>query len=72
MKTIALFMIMCSTISGSCLKPHEIGAYNDFYNCMLNGHQEALNKIQEIGQDQINEHGIFIKFICKEKPTIGS
>jgi predicted nucleotidyltransferase len=50
----------------------EIGAYNDFYNCMLNGHQEALNKIQEIGQDQINEHGIFIKFICKEKPTIGS
>ena len=60
-------MIMCSTISGSCLKPHELEPYNDFYNCMINGHQEAINKIQEIGQDQINEHGIFIKFICKEE-----
>ena len=72
MKTISLFMILCSSVANTCLKPHELAIYNDNYNCMLNGHQAAIEKIQEIGQDQMNENGLFIKFICKEKPTIGS
>lgn len=66
---IALLMILCSTVANTCLNPAHVKTYDDNFNCMLNGHKEAINKIEEMGQYQINEYGIFIKFKCQEIQT---
>ena len=39
------------------------------YECMLEGYEMALDKTLEIGRYDINRHGIYIKFGCKEVPT---
>ena len=64
---IALFMIMCSGITGQCLDPHKLNTHDDFYSCMTSGYEESLNKTLEIGQEQVNEHKIFIKFVCAKE-----
>jgi hypothetical protein len=34
------------------------------YDCLIKGYEESLNKIIEIGPDDINEHSMYIKFGC--------
>tara|TARA_E500000178_G_C16769991_1_gene638726 strand:- start:558 stop:776 length:219 start_codon:yes stop_codon:yes gene_type:complete len=62
---VALFMIMCSASANECMPPHQLALLNDHYDCMQRGYSESAKKIQEIGQEEINEHLIYIKFICK-------
>ncbi len=64
MKSITLFMIMCSSMTGQCLEPHKLTTFDNHYNCMLRGYDEAKNKIEEIGRAEVDKHGIFIKFVC--------
>ena len=61
---IALFMIMCSGISSDCLPPHFLNTHDTYYDCMINGYQQSIMKTEEIGAEQINEHKIYIKFVC--------
>ncbi len=44
--------------------------YNDMYSCLNAGHQESLDKMEEIGKEDINKHEIYIKFVCMEKEII--
>ena len=71
MTKIALFMIMCSYVAGTCVNPVEMDTYyDDMYTCLNAGHQESINKAEEIGRDDINQHGIYMKFVCVEKEFI--
>lgn len=64
---IALFLIICSSISSTCMPPfiHE-KIYSDYYECLVDGYQMSLDKIVEIGKADINKNGIYIKFECKD------
>ncbi len=64
---IALFLIICSSMAGTCMPPfvHE-KTYDNYYECLVNGYQMSLDKIVEIGKANINDNGIFIKFECKD------
>ena len=71
MTKIALFMIMCSYVAGTCIDPVEMDTYyDDMYSCLNAGHLESINKSKEIGKDYINQLGIYMKFICLEKEII--
>jgi hypothetical protein len=61
---IALFIIMCSGVAGQCLEPYKLNIHDNFYNCMISGYEEAIKKTKEIGQEEIDEHKIYIKFVC--------
>ena len=67
----ALYMIICSVVAGECMAPVQMDEYyDDMYSCLNAGHQESIDKAKEIGKDDINQHGIYMKFICLEKEII--
>ena len=67
----ALLMIMCSYVAGECMAPVPMDTYyNDMYSCMNAGYQHSLNKSIEVGEEQINEYKIYMKFICVETDVI--
>ena len=67
---IVLILVMCSFSTGECIDPHTVDKnFPDMYECMLEGYEMALDKTLEIGRYDINRHGIYIKFGCKEAPT---
>jgi len=67
----ALLMIMCSYVAGECMAPVPMDTYyNDMYSCMNAGYQHSLDKSIEVGEEQINEYKIYMKFICMETDVI--
>ena len=67
----ALYMIMCSVMAGECMPPYEMKTkYNDMYSGLNAGYKESLVKSEEIGKEQVNEHQIYLKFVCKEEKVI--
>ena len=66
-----LGLIMCSSVYGTCLPPHEWpNRFNSHYECMIFGYEESIRKAQEIGPENINKYGTIIKFYCyQEKET---
>jgi hypothetical protein len=64
---IALFLIMCSAVANECMPPHYFGDYDSYYDCFDAGYTESLRKTKEVGQEQINEYKIYIKFNCIER-----
>ena len=62
-----LTMILCSATSGTCMPPFKVDKiYKDGYDCMVDGYKMSLQKTQEIGREEINQHKIYIKFGCNE------
>lgn len=61
---IALFMIMCSAAANTCMDPFKFSTHDTHFDCLKAGYEESINKIDEIGKQEINKHRIFIKFIC--------
>nr|BAR31591.1 hypothetical protein [uncultured Mediterranean phage uvMED] len=64
-----LTMIMCSIVNGqtTCIDPYTFPeSYEDSYSCLIQGYQKSIDKVEEIGREAINEHGIYIKFGCNE------
>ena len=67
----ALLMIMCSYVAGECMAPVPMDTYyNDMYSCMNAGYQHSLDKSIEVGEEQINEYRIYMKFISVETDVI--
>ena len=61
----ALAFLLCSSIAETCLPPHVHDLqFETEYDCLINGYEESLNKIIEIGPDDINAHSMYIKFGC--------
>ena len=70
-----LLMLMCSYVAGECMPPHPMPTkYNDMYSCLESGYKESLKKLQEIGAKDVNEHEIYLRFICKkyEEPKVNT
>ena len=38
--------------------------FNDQYDCFIEGYNQSILKVEEIGRKEINEHEIYIRFIC--------
>jgi hypothetical protein len=71
-----LTVFLCSGISSTCLTPHTFpGVYDDVYSCMMGGYTKSLEKMEEIGREEVNTHHIFVRFSCdgiiipQEKPA---
>ena len=62
---IILSLIICSQVAGTCLEPYPWPeTFNTQYDCMIFGYEESLNKMKEIGADDVNKYNMFIKFNC--------
>ena len=44
--------------------------FNTQYDCMVFGYEESLNKMEEIGKEDVNKHNIYIRFTCTPENTI--
>ena len=64
-------MIMCSLLAGECMEPFKMKeTYDSMYSCLNAGYEESLKKSKEIGREDVNQHQIYIKFICKGEEVI--
>ena len=66
MKTIALYMYICSAVAQTCMPPVQVAVLSNFYDCMVRGYSESTRKTQEIGKQEVNEYQIYMKFQCEE------
>ena len=63
-----LTMLICSQVGGTCLPPYQVPEkFDDGYDCMVTGYEMALDKLQEMGREDVNKHNIFIKFGCHQE-----
>ena len=66
-----LLMLICSLAAGECMPPHPMpDKYNSIYDCLNAGYTESLSKSEEIGRSDVNQHQIYIRFICQEQTVI--
>ena len=66
-----LALILCSQTQQICMPPHPWPElFNSQYDCLMFGYKESLNKMKEIGRQDVNEHGIYIRFTCTPEETI--
>ena len=66
-----LSLIICSQVAGTCMPAYEWpDKFDTSYDCMMFGYQESMNKMKEIGRDEINKHNMFVKFYCTPEKTI--
>ena len=68
---ILLSLIICSSVAGDCMPPYEWPeTFRTNYDCLMFGYEESMNKIKEIGREDVNKYGMFIKFYCEPINTI--
>ena len=68
---VILILYLCSMTTGACLPPYQYPTeYNDMYECLNTGYSEALKKSKEIGKEEVNKNGIYIRFMCKEDTKV--
>ena len=72
MKTVALYMYICSAVAQQCMPPVQVAILSNFYDCMVRGYSESTRKTQEVGKEEINKHQIYMKFQCEEIETTES
>ena len=66
-----LSLIICSQVAGACLEPYQWpDTFDSQYDCMVFGYEESLNKIQDIGREEVNKHNIYIRFVCTPDNSI--
>jgi|TARA_R100000458_G_C8015423_1_gene77550 hypothetical protein len=44
--------------------------FDTMYACLQSGYKQSLIKHEEIGPKDVNENGIYMKFICRKTETI--
>ena len=65
---IILILYMCSYTAGSCLPGYQWPEkFNDMYDCMQAGYTESMNKMEEVGREDVDKHEVFIRFACVEE-----
>ena len=61
-----LSLIICSSVAGECMPPFDWqDTFRTQYDCLVFGYEESLNKMKEIGREEVNEYIVFIKFTCE-------
>ena len=64
---ILLTIVMCSATTNMCIPPFTMpDIYEDYYTCLLDGYKLSQEKTIQLGQKDVNEHEIYMKFGCKE------
>ena len=49
-----LSLIICSQVASTCLEPYQWpDTFDSQYDCMVFGYEESLNKIQDIGREEV-------------------
>ena len=67
----SLYMIICSLVAGECMPPFKMpDQYNTMYDCLHAGYIESKSKLEEIGRKDVNQHQMYIKFLCKDEEII--
>ena len=62
-----LTIVMCSSVASTCMPPHTFNeAYDSSYTCLMDGYQKSIDKLEEIGKSEVDEHGIYLKFECTQ------
>ena len=68
---ILMSLIICSSVAGDCMPPFDWReTFKSKYDCMTFGYEESLNKMKEIGREDVNKYGMYIKFTCTPVDTI--
>ena len=68
---IILSLLICSQVHVTCMAPYEWPEkFNNNYDCMMFGYAESIVKMKEIGKEEANKHGIYIRFVCTPEETI--
>ena len=68
---ILLTFVICSQVAGTCLKPYPWPTtFDTQYDCLMEGYKQSINKMKEIGSDDVNKYNMFIKFYCSPTDTI--
>ena len=68
---ILLSLIICSQLAGSCLEPYPWPEkFDNQYDCMVFGYEESLNKMQQLGREEVNKYNMYIRFTCTPIETI--
>ena len=68
---ILLSLVICSYVQGVCMPPYTWPEqFNTMYDCLTFGYEESLKKMKEIGREDVNKHGMYIKFYCTPVDTI--
>ena len=58
-------MVFCSSVYQQCQPAYTMTeSYNNWYECMVAGYDEAKRKTIQVGKEQVNKDGIYIKFYC--------
>jgi len=66
-----LSLIICSQVAGTCIDPYPWpDTFDTSYDCMMFGYEQSISKMEEIGRDESNKHGIYIRFVCVPEQTI--
>ena len=62
-----LSILMCSTVANTCMPPHTFTeVYDSSYTCLIDGYQKSIDKLEEIGQSEVDKHGLYLKFECTQ------
>ena len=68
---ILLSLIICSSVAGECMPPYPWPeVFNSKYDCLYFGYEESIRKLEEIGREDINKHGMYIRFTCTPDSSI--
>ena len=66
-----LALVICSQVQQTCLPPYQWpDTFDSQYDCLMFGYEESMNKMLEIGREEVNKHNIYIKFTCNPINTI--
>ena len=68
---ILLSIIICSSVAGECMPPFPWPeVFNTKYDCLYFGYEESIRKLEEIGREDINKHGMYIRFTCTPDSSV--
>lgn len=67
-----LLLWVCSAINGSCLVPalQSSQVFNSHYECVKEGYASAMEMVEAIGQNEIENNRLFVAFNCKPESLI--
>ena len=66
---IVLILYLCSYTAGSCLPGYQVtDKFDDMFDCMNAGYNKSIEKMKDIGREEVNKLGISITFRCTYYP----
>ena len=68
----SLALILCSTITNSCLLPYKYSQnFDSLYTCLVEGYEQSILELKDIGEIDVNKNELYIKFMCTDESKIG-